>query len=67
MSERGLFLDHTTIYRWVQRYVPEIDKHCRPYLKQTNDSCKKGQMAGAAKRDVQVQNQFIAGLFGIAV
>ena len=24
--------------RWVQRYAPEIDKHSRPYLKQTNDS-----------------------------
>ena len=38
MTERGLSLDHTTIYRWVQRYAPEIDKRCRPYLKQTNDS-----------------------------
>ena len=23
MSERGLTVDHTTIYRWVQRYAPE--------------------------------------------
>jgi IS6 family transposase len=38
MSERGLSLDHTTIYRWVQDYAPEIDKRSRPYLKQTNDS-----------------------------
>jgi hypothetical protein len=38
MVERGLSLDHTTIYRWVQRYAPEIDKRSRPYLKQTNDS-----------------------------
>jgi len=37
MSERGLSLDHTTIYRWVQRYAPELDKRSRPYLKQ-NDS-----------------------------
>ncbi len=22
MVERGLFIDHTTIYRWVQRYAP---------------------------------------------
>ena len=38
MTERGLSVVHTTIYRWVQAYAPEIDKRCRPYLKQTNDS-----------------------------
>jgi len=38
MAERGLSLDHTTIYRWVQRYAPELDKRSRPYLKQANDS-----------------------------
>ena len=30
MRERGLCVDHTTIYRWVQRYAPEIAKRCRP-------------------------------------
>ena len=24
MAERGLTVDHTTIYRWVQRYAPEF-------------------------------------------
>jgi IS6 family transposase len=38
MTERGLTVDHTTIYRWVQTYAPELDKRSRPYLKQTNDS-----------------------------
>jgi IS6 family transposase len=38
MAERGLSVNHTTIYRWVQRYAPELDKRSRPYLKQTNDS-----------------------------
>ena len=38
MVERGLSVDHSTIYRWVQEYAPELDKRCRPYLKQTNDS-----------------------------
>ena len=36
--ERGVKVDHTTIYRWVQAYSPELDKRCRPYLKPTNDS-----------------------------
>ena len=26
MRERGLQVDHTTIYRWVQRYAPELEK-----------------------------------------
>ena len=38
MAERGLSVDHTTIYRWVQRYAPEIEKRCRPHLKTTTDS-----------------------------
>lgn len=39
-SERGLLLDHTTIYRWVQEYAPEINKRIKPYLKCTTDSWK---------------------------
>ena len=38
MRERGLCVDHTTIYRWVQCYAPEIDKRCRPFLRRTTDS-----------------------------
>jgi transposase, IS6 family len=40
MLERGLSVDHTTIYRWVQRYAPELEKRCRPHLKTCNDSWK---------------------------
>jgi transposase, IS6 family len=40
MAERGLRLDHTTIYRWVQRYAPELEKRSRPHLKACNDSWK---------------------------
>jgi IS6 family transposase len=38
MRERGLHVDHTTIYRWVQCYAPELEKRCRPHLKATTDS-----------------------------
>jgi len=38
MAERGLAVDHTTIYRWVQRYAPELEQRSRPHLKATNDS-----------------------------
>ena len=33
MRERGLSLDHTTIFRWVQAYAPEINQRMRPHLK----------------------------------
>jgi hypothetical protein len=26
------------VFRWVQRYAPELDKRCRPHLTETNDS-----------------------------
>jgi len=38
MAERGLCIDHTTIFRWVQRSAPEMDKRCRAHLKATTDS-----------------------------
>jgi IS6 family transposase len=38
MNERGLSLDHTTIYRWVQAYAPELEKRIRPHLRLTTDS-----------------------------
>ena len=40
MMERGLSVDHTTIYRWVMIYAPEIEKRSRNYLKPTNDSMR---------------------------
>jgi transposase, IS6 family len=38
MTERGLSVDHTTIYRWVQYYAPILEKKCRSKLKPTCDS-----------------------------
>ncbi|CAG0910095.1 unnamed protein product [Cyprideis torosa] len=29
MTERGVPVDHSTIYRWVQKYAPEIEKRMR--------------------------------------
>jgi transposase, IS6 family len=33
MRERGLAVDHTTIFRWVQRYAPEIKGFFRKMLR----------------------------------
>jgi IS6 family transposase len=38
MSERGLCVDHTTVWRWVQRYAPEINRRMRPHLKMSGTS-----------------------------
>ena len=38
LEERGLEADHTTVWRWVQRYGPELEQRMRRYLKPTNKS-----------------------------
>jgi transposase, IS6 family len=38
MAERGLSVDHTTIWRWVQHYGPELNRRVRPELKRTGTS-----------------------------
>ena len=38
LAERGLRADHVTVWSWVQRYAPEIQRRLRPRLRPTNDS-----------------------------
>jgi hypothetical protein len=38
LAERGLSVDHVTVWRWVQRYAPEIQRRLRTRLRRTNDS-----------------------------
>ena len=38
LAERGLEVDASCIWRWVQAYAPEINKRCRPHLKPVNKS-----------------------------
>ena len=40
LSERGLEVDHTTIWRWVQRYGPELEERLHRHLKPTNKSSR---------------------------
>jgi transposase, IS6 family len=32
LGEHNLWGDHTTVFRWVQCYAPELDQRCRPSL-----------------------------------
>ena len=38
MHEGGVSVDHTAVFRWVQRYGPALERRCQPLLKATNDS-----------------------------
>jgi transposase-like protein len=38
MAERGILLAHTTILRWVQRYVPDFEKRWQAYAQPVGDS-----------------------------
>jgi transposase-like protein len=38
MRERGLDVDHSTVFHWVQGYAPEINKRLRPHLKMDGTS-----------------------------
>ena len=38
LAERGLHADHVTVWRWVQRDAPELERRLRSRLNSTNDS-----------------------------
>ena len=38
LGERGLEVAHSTVYRWVQRYAPEINQRIRQHLKMSGAS-----------------------------
>src|ERR1700731_3844051 len=36
--DRGVKVDHTTIFRWIQAYAEELEKRVRPHLRLSNGS-----------------------------
>jgi IS6 family transposase len=38
LAERGLAIDASCVWRWVQAYAPELNRRCQPHLKRTNKS-----------------------------
>jgi transposase-like protein len=66
MRERGLDVDHTTVFRWVQRYAPEINKRMRQHLRMSGTSyrvdetyIKVGKQCKYLYRAVDKQGQTI--------
>ena len=33
LVDRGVAVDHTTVYRWIQADAPELDKRLGPHLR----------------------------------
>jgi hypothetical protein len=46
LAERGISVDHVTLWRWVQRYTPELERRLRKGLKATNDSWRVDETYG---------------------
>src|ERR1700684_1655430 len=38
LEYRGVEVDHTTIFRWIQAYAVELEKRIRPHLRMSNGS-----------------------------
>ena len=38
LLDRGVDVDHTTIFRWIQAYAEELEKRIRPHLRMSNGS-----------------------------
>jgi transposase-like protein len=38
LQDRGVSVDHTTIFRWIQTYAAELEKRVRPHLRVSNGS-----------------------------
>ena len=37
LLDRGVEVDHTTIFRWIQAYATELEKRIRPHLRTSTD------------------------------
>ena len=77
LAERGLHADHVTVWRWVQRYAPVMERRLRSRLRPTNDSWRvdetyirvKGKWVYlyfllSAKRDAAAAERFSRQGFG---
>src|SRR4051812_5064956 len=53
LADRGVEVDHTTMYRWVQRFAPELEKRMRRHLRPCRgpSSCCTGRPCGRIEPD----------------
>ena len=46
LGERGVEVDHTTLYRWTQRYAPELEKRTAWYRNRLSFSWRVDETSG---------------------
>src|SRR5918994_6115297 len=53
LQDRGVAVDHTTIFRWIQAYAAELEKRIRPQLRLSNGPWRGGAtyVEGKGRRD----------------
>src|SRR3954454_18116949 len=63
LLDRGVEVDHTTIFRWIQAYAAELEKRIRPYLRLSNGSWRVDEtyflLYGQSKTHYFCQNSVI--------
>src|SRR5881227_2653930 len=52
LQERGIAVDHVTLWRWVQRYAPELEKRLRKRLKAHKRLLARGRNLRPGERPV---------------
>src|ERR1700721_4146691 len=49
LLDRGVEVDHTTIFLWIQAYAEELEKRIRPHLRMSNGSWRGDETYVKAK------------------
>ena len=53
MAERGVFISHSTILRWVQRYVPEFERRWSRYARGVHSSWRMDETAVSVRGGIR--------------
>lgn len=62
MRERGLEIDHTTVFRRAPRYAPEINKRIRQHLKMSGTFIKKKVRASQCYKSFHTAERTLEGI-----
>ena len=62
MDERGVAVDRVTLYRWVQRYAPELEKRVRWYQGYRSSSWRVDETFGHRVKILMTSTPSLAGL-----
>jgi hypothetical protein len=48
LQDRGVLVDHATIFRWIQSYAAELEKRIRPHLRLSDGSWRVDETGSVA-------------------